>query len=68
MVSNTEKDISKRINEILIKEERVEFDLKANKQVTFLNELKAEELNKREIQLKDREETLKRNLQRLNNK
>ena len=65
IVSNTDKDISKRIKEVLIKEERAEFDLKANKQITFLNELRGEELNKREIQLKDREETLKRNLQRI---
>lgn len=67
-VSLTEKDISKRISEILIKEEKVSFDLKANQQVAFLNELKEEELRKREISVNDKYVQLLKTIQEVNGK
>jgi hypothetical protein len=60
-----EKECNERLEAVSVKEEKVEFDLQANKQMVKIYEARNKELNIREKQINDRYETLLRTEKRL---
>ena len=60
-----EKECAERLLEVSVKEEKVEFDLQANKHIKEINARKEKELNIRERQINDKYATLQRSINRL---
>ena len=59
-----EKECNERLEQVAIKEEKVNFDLQANENVKELNEKKEQDLNERERAINDKYATLQRTLKR----
>jgi hypothetical protein len=60
-----EKELADRLLAVSVKEEKVEFDLQANKQMVKIYEARNKELDEKEKRLIDREGVLARNIKRL---
>ena len=58
------QECNERLEQVAIREEKVQFDLQANENVAQINKAKELELNKRERQINDKYATLQRTLKR----